>query len=262
MSFSLPEATWPELVDAAARYGYGGLEPRVGGNHGHGVEIDTTAGQRKEIRDIAASQGVEVACVATSCQFADPAKAAETAQLAHDAITLANDLGSTRLRVFGGKFPDTMSREDATEQVATSLSSIADEAAAAGVILCLETHDAWTTPSHVAEVMRRVNHPAIAVNWDVMHPPRTGGSTLEGAYDELRQWVQHTHIHDSTTRPDKLDFTPMGEGDMDHRVVLSLLQQDGYDGWLSGEWIGWEPGDVHLPREIAVLKQYEAELAS
>ena len=25
----------------------------------------------------------------------------------------------------------------------------------------------------------------------------------------------------------------------------------------SGEWIGWEPGDVHLPRELSQLKAYE-----
>ena len=28
----------------------------------------------------------------------------------------------------------------------------------------------------------------------------------------------------------------------------------------SGEWIGWEPYEVHLPRELAMLKKYESEL--
>ena len=34
-----------------------------------------------------------------------------------------------------------------------------------------------------------------------------------------------------------------------------------YQGYLSGEWIGWEPYDVHLPRELATMKGYERELA-
>jgi sugar phosphate isomerase/epimerase len=53
---------------------------------------------------------------------------------------------------------------------------------------------------------------------------------------------------------------PIGQGAYDHRRVLELLQAEGYDGYLSGEWINWEPYEVHLPRELATLKQYEAEI--
>jgi hypothetical protein len=39
------------------------------------------------------------------------------------------------------------------------------------------------------------------------------------------------------------------------------LTDDGYEGFLSGEWIRWEPYDQHLPREIETMRRYESETA-
>ena len=39
--------------------------------------------------------------------------------------------------------------------------------------------------------------------------------------------------------------------------AMELLAGAGYSGYLSGEWIKWEPAEVHLPREIATMKGYE-----
>lgn len=260
MSFSLPEAGLTDLVDAARRYGYEGLEPRIDAGHGHGVELATTAGQRREIRAVVASAGVEIACVATGCRFADPAQAAGQADTARRAVELAADVGARRVRVFGGQLPDGISREVAHDSIVRSLRELGPFAADHQVTLALETHDAWTRPAHVAAIMTAVEHPAVGVNWDVMHPPRTGGATLESSHAALRPWIRHVHVHDAGSRVDALDFRPMGEGDFDHRLILSLLLADGYDGYLSGEWIGWEEGQVHLPREIARLRRYESEL--
>ena len=54
---------------------------------------------------------------------------------------------------------------------------------------------------------------------------------------------------------------PIGEGAIDHRRALELLTEFGYQGYISGEWIRWEPWEVHLPRELATLKTYEKEAA-
>ena len=47
---------------------------------------------------------------------------------------------------------------------------------------------------------------------------------------------------------------PVGQGDIDHAAALRCLKQSGYDGAVSGEWIQWEPHEVHLPRELALLR--------
>ncbi|MEZ4615636.1 MAG: TIM barrel protein [Caldilineaceae bacterium] len=80
-------------------------------------------------------------------------------------------------------------------------------------------------------VMQQVDHPAIAVNWDIMHPIRAGGATM-GAYAALRPWIQHVHVHDGSTRLDTLEMLPVGTGDIDHRLAIELLYADHYTGYL------------------------------
>lgn len=149
-------------------------------------------------------------------------------------------------------------RDEGIETLTESLKSLADHAAKRGVTVCVETHDDWCNPEHLAEVMRRVQQPAIAVNWDIMHPVRAGHATMGEAFEALRPWIQHLHVHDGTMGEFKL--TPVGEGAIDHREAIELLLRSGYDGYLSGEWIGWEPWEVHLPRELATLRRYEQEV--
>ena len=60
---------------------------------------------------------------------------------------------------------------------------------------------------------------------------------------------------------DGIELRPIGEGIIDHRRAVELLLGAGYDGFISGEWINWEPYEMHLPREIATLRRYEEELA-
>jgi sugar phosphate isomerase/epimerase len=261
MSFSAPQLKLDELLELAARIGYAGIEPRIGSKHAHGIELDTTAEQRRAIKEQAAASGVALCCVATGCKYADPASAPGMVEDTRRAIALAADIGAPRLRVFGGALGQGLTRAQAIELVADSLSAVADEATAAGVTICLETHDDWTDPAHVADVIRRVASPAVAVNWDYQHTTRIAGTTVDQAFATLQPWIKHVHFHDGVNRADKLIFLPVGAGDYDNRRVIELLLSAGYDGYLSGEWIDWEPYDVHLPRELAAMQGLEQAAA-
>jgi sugar phosphate isomerase/epimerase len=257
MSFSCPDLSLTEMLSLARRLGYDGIEPRIGSGHGHGVEMDTDADRRREIRKQAEDSGIALCCISTSCKYADPRTAPQQTQDTLRCIDLAGDAGAPRLRVFGGGIPPGISREEAIVSLAQSLRSVADHAEQRGVTVCVETHDDWCDPRHVAEVMRRVDHPAIAVNWDLMHPVRRGNATMEEAFRTLAPWIRHVHFHDGDT----LGLKPIGEGDIDHRQALDLLRAAAYDGFLSGEWISWEPYAIHLPRELATMRRYEEEAA-
>jgi len=83
---------------------------------------------------------------------------------------------------------------------------------------------------------------------------------MDEAFATLRPWIRHLHVHDGSRGLTALKMVPIGTGDFDHRRVVELLAGIGYDGYLSGEWIRWEPAEVHLPRELATLKRYESEV--
>lgn len=262
MSFSAPHLSLQDMLAYASQTGYDGIEPRIDSKHAHGIELDTSAAQRQEIRKRAEDSGVALCCIATSCKYADPAAAPTWVEQTRHAIALASDIGSPRLRVFGGAIPQHVTREQAIDSLVQSLSAVADEAEQHGVTICLETHDDWTDPAHVAAVMRQVDHPAIGVNWDYQHTTRLAKATVDQAFEVLRPWIQHVHFHDGENRADKLVFLPVGQGGYDNQRVVELLLHAGYDGYLSGEWINWEPYDTHLPRELAAMRQLEREAAA
>lgn len=259
MSFSCPDLSFDEMIDVAVKYGYDGVEPRIGSGHKHGLEVDSDKYFRDKCRAKAAEENVSICCLASSCKFATPDDRENALNELPRMIDLAADAGCPRIRVFGGGLPEEMERDEAIDQVSEALLQLADEAAGKDVTLCMETHDAWCNPHHVREVMEKVNHPGVAVNWDIMHPVRVEGKSMEESYKALAPWIRHVHFHDGQIASDgKPTLVPIGEGAIDHQAAVNLLKKGGYTEFLSGEWIGWEPYEKHLPRELARIKSYEA----
>lgn len=262
MSFSTPTATLREMVDIAREYGYQGIEPRIGADHRHGIELSMSQKQRKEARSTLAAFGMSFACIATSLQFAVSESQQQTFEDGLAAIDLAADLGCGVVRVFGGKYAEDVGREDAIGVCIDGFRRVAPHAAERKVTLAFETHDAWTDPMHVMAVVSEIGVGAVGVNWDIMHPVRVSGYTVEGAYEILASSICHVHVHDGAGPGEKLAIHPMGRGYYDHKTAIELLSADGYAGFISGEWIasvmpedyGYEK---HLPQELAVLKSYE-----
>ncbi len=255
MSFSTPTLTLAEMLDVAKKYGYNGIEPRLDAKHAHGIEVDATSGQRSAIKSLLSSNCVKLSCLATSLSYADPAKTVDMIRQTYERIDLAGDLGVPAIRVFGGLIPDGTDREKAIALIVAALREVADYAAERDVVVCLETHDDWCDPVHVATVLKQVDHPAIGVNWDIMHPVRTRKADITRSFKILKPWIRHVHIHDGIG--DKLKFMSIGTGDIDHKSAVEHLMSVNYTGYLSGEWINWESYEIHLPRELATMKRYE-----
>ena len=256
MSFSAPELSLSELFETATKYGYDAIEPRLDSKHAHGIEVDTTPEQRKAILAQVAASEIELSCLATSLTYANPENTEKMIKDTHERIDLAGDLSVPTIRVFGGVIPEGLEREEAIALVVDSLTKVADHAAKRNVILCIETHDHWCDPNNVATIIQQVNHPAICVNWDIMHPVRVEDVSITDSFNILKPWIKHVHVHDGDWT-EALKMVPIGTGGIDHKTAIQLLEKMEYSGYISGEWINWEDYKLHLPREIATMKSYE-----
>jgi sugar phosphate isomerase/epimerase len=257
MSFSCPELDLNQSLKVSKKYGYEGFEPRTGAGHRHGIEVDASKSFLKEARVKAEESGIKICCIATACKFSNPENVGENIENAKCSIELAAEIGSPLIRVFGGKIPEGVSRERSFESIEEALAELADFAQKRKVTVCIETHDSWSDPELIAGVVKSVNHPAVAVNWDIMHPVLSESYTMEKAFEILKPWLRHVHVHDGVRTEKGLIFKSIGEGGVDHKSAIGLLKGSGYEGFISGEWIGWEPYDVHLPRELKVMKELE-----
>ncbi len=260
MTFSTPELSIDQTLDAAVKYGYDGIEIRIDAKHKHGLETDSDKTVRQNARKNAADKGIDICCIATSCRFALVDEEAENADNARKAIELAADLDAPCIRVFGGQIPKDKTREESIDNVVRTLCNVAEFASDHNVTICFETHDAWCDPNHVAAVIQGCDHPNIRVNCDIMHPVRMGLATMDETFDILGKWITHVHFHDGHFPEKNLHMCPVGEGEIDHITAVKRLLELNYQGFLSGEWINWEPWEQHLPRELAVMKQYESDI--
>ncbi len=258
MSFTTPEATLQEMLDIAKKYGYDGIEPRAQAKHKHGIELDASTEERKEIKKRFETSGIECACLATSIRYCntDEEKRAEEIALTKRFIDLAVDIGCSRLRVFGGMPDRVISVDEAIKIVGESLSKLKSYAEKNRVYICLETHDFFSRADVAAPAVKMADSSYVRINWDIMHP-FTKLMTIEEAFAEVKNIIGHCHVHDGTydkARAPKLSL--MGEGEIPYNVAVRLLKNYGYTGYLSGEYINaWSP-EVVLPHDIEVLKSY------
>ncbi|MCM8759512.1 MAG: sugar phosphate isomerase/epimerase [Candidatus Omnitrophica bacterium] len=258
MSFSCPKSTLIEMLEYAKKYGYDGVEPRSQAQHKHGIELETGTSKRKEIKKIFQDSGIECACIATSIRycFVDPDKRKEALETTKAFIDLASDIGTKRIRVFGGVPDRKISIDEAVKIVGDCLGIVGEYAEKNRIFLCLETHDFFSRADTVAQVVKIVDNPYVKINWDIMHP-FTKGMTIKEAFDHVKNFVEHCHVHDGVYDAERnVKLALMGNGEIPYKEAIMLLEEIGYQGYLSGEYIqAWEP-DIVLPHDIRVLKSY------
>ena len=240
------------IISAAREYGYGALELR-----GYLGEMDLplaepfTPANRAATRRRIEDAGLSVCCVSSSGVVA---KANVDHVKAH--AELARDLGCPAVRVFGGNLAEGVPHAEAVAKAAESLRAFADAAQEAGVIIVLETHDAFSTGSTVAELLTAADHPAAFSLWDLHHSYRQN-ETIEETHRYLAPTVRHVHVKDS----DHGAYCLLGEGDVPVFPMLDLLLDGGYAGPISLEWEKkWHPEiadpDVAFPQYAKAIHAY------
>lgn len=267
MTFSTPDMPLDALLSFAKDAGYDGIEPRVESRHQHGIELETTPGQRKDIRAKAEDARVSLCCIATSIQYLSPANTVEAwLEQTRQYTQLAADIGSPALRVFGGGDGEM---DGFAERHVGKLADILNQACAiaepAGIKLCFETHDYWTDPAVIKQVLDQVDNPAMGVNWDAMHPLRQQGVGPADSYATLKPWIMHGHMHAGYKTEDFFQFVPFGDSrdEFAARDVIEVAMANGFDGCLSGEWLNqWSDPHTELPRELQTARRWEQEILS
>ena len=63
MSFSCPELNLDEMIAAAKKYGYNGIEPRISSNHKHKIEFDSSQSFRSEFKEKSKESGIAFSCI-------------------------------------------------------------------------------------------------------------------------------------------------------------------------------------------------------
>jgi sugar phosphate isomerase/epimerase len=175
--------TLEQLIRRAHEYGFEGLE--IDGKRPHGNPLDFTPARCKELRNLAAREGVPIYAVAANNDFSSPIPEQREAQIVYvrELIRLASGLGAKVVRVFAawpgitrqngvGRYDisrslwqtahETFSAEETWNWCRQSLGECARHAADSDITLALQDHPpVMNTHADMLRMIREVGSPAL-----------------------------------------------------------------------------------------------------
>ncbi len=113
---------------------------------------------------------------------------------------------------------------------------LVDYATSRGVTIAMEPHIGAIidTPDKVLELLEIINSPYLKVNFDISHFDIVGIPTEE-TVSALAAVSVHTHVKDQRGIAPDFEFLIPGEGTFDYVGYLKLMQEHGYDGFITAE---------------------------
>ena len=250
-----------EVIAAARRYGYDGVELRL--LDGEIIGPDLPQSERERVRTTFAGAGLPICCLDSSIRVATGIDPDGVAADLRAFLALAEELGAPMIRVFGGDWHEGWTEDQVFASTAALLNEVAPDAERHGVAIVLETHDSLSSSRTVAEVLRHVPSRAVGALWDTHHPYRMGESP-DQVIDALGDRILHFHVKDAR-RNDAArtgwDLVLLGEGEVPVKDSVTTLVRRGYDGWVSIEWEKkWHPQieepEVALPQHAKLLREW------
>jgi len=249
--------SWSRILDGAAQWGYDGIELRSVNNMRDLANCPEFSPERinASLADVQ-GRGLRIACIGSDVRLTNTAPE----NLAHGKryIEIAQGLESPFVRVFGGHVPVSLNIGEAIGRAAEKWHMLADYAESRGVMVLLETHDAFISSEKIKALFELTNHSAAGVIWDIHHPFRFEGENFENFWKNIGAHVRHVHIKDSRRDQAKFSYCLCGEGDVPVRETLLLLRRNSWSGWASVEWERPDiyPPEIVMPQYLAKLREY------
>jgi sugar phosphate isomerase/epimerase len=249
-TLAFPDATLAAAVSLGRRWGYAGIELRL--IDGELIDPSMPATRRAQIRRILAD--LPVAAVDSSIRLTGDNPGPELRQF----LELASDWEAPLVRVFGGDLGPPPLRQRQLRAAARVLEDAVPLAARLGVAIGVETHDAFSASSAVAELLALVPADQVGAVWDSHHPHRMGETPAE-VYANLGPRIRLAQVKDARRTADgEWQLVLLGAGEVPVAEMLGLLQAAGYPHWISVEWEKrWHPEieepEVALPHHLKLL---------
>jgi len=242
-----PDWSWDDILATAKDLGFDGIELRGIGNEIYVPKakpfseenLNATIERLKKLK-------LELPCITSSCFLFDKENTDYYLNEGRDYIDLASKLGVKYVRVLGDATPEPSDNID-IDFVADNLTTLSKYASGKNVIILIETNGVFADSDRMLELIEKVNSPSVGVLWDVHHPYRFMGESVEITYSALKEYIMFVHVKDSKVEDGKVKYKMMGYGDVPVKEALQLLKENGYQGYVSLEWVKRWNKDLEEP---------------
>ncbi|MBA3973292.1 MAG: hypothetical protein C0504_03620 [Candidatus Solibacter sp.] len=200
------------------------------------------------LRRLAYTMGVEIYSISVRSELtrSSPADRRKEVESLYRWIDVANALGASHIRVFGGNVPKGVTEEQAVPWVVECLQRSADYAATKGVILGLENHGGiCTRAERILEIVDKVASPWVAVNLDTGNFRTEAFKQIELALPKSVNIQVKVEMLDDSGKRVRQDWDR----------VVRLIAASGYKGYLALEYEAEESALQAVPRLMAQLRE-------
>ncbi|RRV33444.1 hydroxypyruvate isomerase [Pseudomonas sp. o96-267] len=183
-----------------------------------------------------------------------PARQVEFDTALQEALTYAAMARPACINVLPGRLAEGVSREQALDCLVANLRKSAEAFAALGIRVLVEAINPIdmpgfliNTPEDLDALLRAVDHPNLAAQYDLYHMARQGIDVAAGMR-MLAGRIGHVQFADMPGRG------APGTGELAFPALLGALRDSGYNGWLGAEY---KPGEVGTQASLGWLAQWQ-----
>lgn len=260
-----PEWSWVEIYSMAKDLGFNGIEIR-----GLGTQISAaktkpfSPGELSNTMANLNQLGLEIACFSSSCCLRGDTENSKVLAEGFEYIELASKAKTKYVRILGDKEPNCIGEVD-DNSVIENLKILSSFAEYKKVTLLVETNGVYADSARLKKVIEAVNSPYVQVLWDIHHTYRYFDETPQQTIDNVGKYIKHVHVKDSVIADGKVVYKMPGEGDIPLYAAFDLLSQQGFDGFITLEWVKrWnsnlEDAAIAFPHFANYMKDYFAKL--
>lgn len=239
---------------------------------GYPAAIDPSdARSARDAAAIADAEGVPIVALTpytTSINSVEPRDWQQGVDDLRGCIAAAHTVGATRVRIYAGSWhADSTDHSAHWERLRTALGVLGEEAAQAGVVLCVENHfgTMTQTAADTARLVREVGSASVGVLYDQANLTFTHDEGWQEAFAVQGDLVRHVHVKDLVfTDPDApfratdtarvkseeraVRSRVVGDGVVPWTEIVAELVRRGYDDVLTLEYeYRWHPQDLPEP---------------
>ena len=199
------------------------------------------------LKRLAYRSGVALYSIGIRAHMAQPTpelRAAEV-EMVRKWLDVAERLGASHMRIFGGSVPKDATEDQAVAWAVETLKRAAEEAGKLGITLGVEDDGGITTNAdRTVEIVKKADSPWVGVNLDI-------GNFPDDAYRQIEMcspYATNVHFKSEVHVAKKAEPTDMGR-------VLGILTRAGYRGYVALEHEAASDPRAEVPKLIAQMRQ-------
>jgi len=234
--------TYEDLVRRAVEYDLDGLDLTV-------YWFPSTSDDfLLPLRRLAHLSGIEIYAISIRTDMCRPAGQEREREIAEVKkwVDVAQKLGASHIRVFGGDVPDGATEDQAAAWAAETLKRSAEYAGSRGIILGLENHGGITERAdRVVQIVKAVGSPWTGISLDT-------GNFHEDPYPQIEMCAAYavncqikSEMQIGKPKPEPADW----------ERIFGMLARAGYKGYVALEYESEKDASTEIPRLLKELRR-------